>query len=257
MALTDTATFKAAKARTDSASKPRPAKKTRTPRTSTPAKKSPGPAKSAPSSAPAGGKGKVTELAKPGSNPAKKQVASQTGAGKGVSNLPDLSAPTVIRKELKPHGALSRGNPRRILVVEFLVCFIILGAGTIVAPQGQGNGVPRLMSKGTALAGLFLILALTSAGGEKSARAAAGLGGLVTVAYIATSKDATNIAAWMKRFYGGSHPGQLQEAGQAPESPVQGAATGAATGGAEIGAGAAGLGQAAAEGGAALVGGLV
>lgn len=264
MALTGTAQFKAAKARTD-ASRPKrtpragqkrtsgttagaPSGKPAAPRKSAPAKKG------APSSAPAK-KSKVTELAKPGSNPAKKDVASQTGAGKGVSQLPDMSAPTVIRKRLKPHGSLTRGNPRRVLVAEFLVCFIILGAGTIVSPQGDGNGVPRLMSKGTALAGLFLILALTSAAGEKSARAAAGLGGLVTVAYLVTSKDATNIALWLKRFYG-ERGGKLNNT-QEPASPVQGAASGAATGGEEIGIGAAGLGSAAAEGGAALVGGLV
>lgn len=250
MPLTDTAQFRAAKARTDSASKPRPAGKGAPARKSAPAKKPAAPKKGAPA-----GKSGVTELAKPGANPAKRKVASQTGVGKGVSQLPDLSAPTVVRKELKAHGALAPGNPRRILVAEFLVCFVILGAGTIVAPQGAGNGVPRLMSKGTALAGLFLILSLLSAAGEKSTRAAAGLGGMVTVAYLVTSKDATNIALWLKRFYGDQR-GQLQ-AGPAPQTPVQGAASGAAAGGADIGIGAAGLGTAAAEGGAALVGGLV
>ena len=254
MAPTRTAQFTAAKARTD-ASRPKRTPRAGQKRISGTTAGAPSGKPAAPSTAPAR-KSTATELAKPGSNPAKKQVASQTGAGKGVSQLPDLSAPTVIRKRFKAHGSLARGNPRRILVAEFLVCFIVLGAGTIVGPQGAGNGVPRLMSKGTALAGLFLILALTSAAGQKSARAAAGLGGLVTVAYLVTSKDATNIAVWLKRFYG-DRGGQLASAGQAPASPVQGAASGAATGGEEIGIGAAGLGQAAAEGGAALVGGLV
>lgn len=120
-------------------------------------------------------------------------------------------------------GVLSKGNPRRLLVAEFLICFIVLGAAAIVAPQGEKSGVPRLMSKGTGLALLFLVLALASAGGAKATKAAVGLGALVTAGYLFTSPDAANILKWITQFYG-ANGGKL---GAAADS---GAATGTAAG---------------------------
>jgi hypothetical protein len=125
-----------------------------------------------------------------------------------------------VRGAAKPKGRLSASNPTRLLMLEFLICFAVLGAGTIVAPQGSKDGIPRLMTRGTGLALLFFILSLTSAGGPKAGRAAAGLGGLVTAAYLFTSSDATNVMKWMSQFFS---PGGTGAAGA-------GAAAGAAAG---------------------------
>lgn len=164
------------------------------------------------------------------SAPAKKTTASKaaapakkTAAGKAVKKAagatPQGRAAAVgykigskARDASRPKGLLSTGNPRRILVAEFLVCFIVLGAASIVAPQGEGSGIPRLMSKGTGLALLFLFLSLFSAGGEKAAKGAAGLGALITAGYLFTSPDAANILKWITSFYG-ANGGKLQAAG--------------------------------------------
>lgn len=94
---------------------------------------------------------------------------------------------------------VSAGN--RILLAEFLACFVVLGLGTIVAPQGSKDGVPRLMSRGSGLCLLFFVLALVAGAGSGARRVANGLGGLVTVAYLVTSSDAHNIFSWIGAFY--------------------------------------------------------
>lgn len=99
-------------------------------------------------------------------------------------------------------GRLTSSNSSRLLLVEFLVCMVILGAGTIVAPQGSKDGVPRLMTRGTGLSLLFFVLALTAGGGPKVKKAAEALGGLVTVSYLVLSSDALNIFKWMISFFG-------------------------------------------------------
>jgi hypothetical protein len=102
-------------------------------------------------------------------------------------------------------GALH--GPNNALLAEFLICFTVLGIGTVVpTPAGKpAEGVPHLMVKGSALSLLFLILALTSAGGQRSRRAATGLGALVTVGYVVAGSDAYNIASWIGQYY--SRPG--------------------------------------------------
>lgn len=89
----------------------------------------------------------------------------------------------------------------KLLMTEFILCFLILGFGTIVSPKGSSDGVPRLISRGSGLSLLFFILALVATAGGGAKRAANGLGGLVTVAYLVTSSDAKNILEWIKGFY--------------------------------------------------------
>lgn len=96
----------------------------------------------------------------------------------------------------------SRGS--KLLLTEFLVCFVILGAGTVVSPTGSKNGVPRLMTRGTGLCLLFFILALVAGGGDKAKKSAEALGGLVTVSYLVLSSDALEIFKWMTSFFGGA-----------------------------------------------------
>lgn len=114
----------------------------------------------------------------------------KSGAGKAKDKAPDAGK------------AFSASNPRRWVMVEFLVCFVILGLGTIVAPAGKKNGgASHLAVKGSALALLFFILGLMSGGGPKAAKAAGALGGLVTAAYVFTSQDSANLVLWISDFF--------------------------------------------------------
>lgn len=214
MAASDNSVFTAARARTDRQA----ARDVRSAR----AKKAAGAKKSAPAGqAPAKkAPAKKTTAAKSAAGSSAKKTASKSVAKKAASATPQGRAAAVgykvgtkIRKASSPKGLLSPGNPRRILVAEFLICFIVLGAGAIVAPQGDKSGIPRLMSKGTGLALLFLVLSLFSAGGEKAAKGAAGLGALVTAGYLFTSPDAANILKWITSFYG-ANAGALASAAQ-------------------------------------------
>jgi hypothetical protein len=92
----------------------------------------------------------------------------------------------------------------QLLVVEYVACVVILFAGTLVAPQGSKDGIPRLLVKGSALSLLFFILALMGAGGRGAAKAAGALGFLVTVTYLFTSSDAHNVVEWLGGFFGSS-----------------------------------------------------
>jgi hypothetical protein len=112
-----------------------------------------------------------------------------TAAGRELPALP------------KARGLLTSSNPRRLLLAELLVCLTVLGLGTVVAPRGSKDGVPRLMVRATALSALFLILALASSAGRTAAKGAAGLGALVTVTYLVGSSDATDIFAWASQYF--------------------------------------------------------
>lgn len=120
-----------------------------------------------------------------------------------------------VRSSLAPKGRLTSANPRRLLLAEFLAVFVVLGAGTIVAPSGKGGGVPRLMVRGTALAVLFMVLALVSSTGPKMAKAAAALGALIVLGYVFTSQDAANLWTWTAAFF----------SRQGTAAPAAGAAT--------------------------------
>ncbi len=209
MALNNNSVFQASAARTNrqaardvrsarakkaAASKPAPASKA-------PAKKTTA-AKSAPAGSAKKAAGKSAAKKAAGATPVGRAAGIGYGAGRKIG-----------AKLRTGGGALSRGNPRRALVAEFLVCFIVLGGAAIVAPQGDKSGIPRLMSKGTGLALLFLFLSLLSAGGEKAAKAATGLGALVTAGYLFTSPDAANILKWITSFYG-ANGGRIAAAGE-------------------------------------------
>lgn len=92
------------------------------------------------------------------------------------------------------------GN-KNLLLGEMIVCLVILGLGTIVSPQGSDDGVHRMMIKGSALMGVFFILAIVSTGGKGAQKTASALGALVALSYILTSSDVKNIANWSKNFF--------------------------------------------------------
>lgn len=175
----------------------------------------------------------------------KKAAAAEAAGGGPEDPLADAAAASALmpkkdsshKTEVKAGKGFSRANPARWVLIEFLVCFVILGLGTIVAPEGEKNsGASHLAVKGSALALLFFILGLMSGGGAKAQKAAGALGGLVTAAYVFTSQDAANLVKWINSFFG------------SPSSSAAGAAGGA---GAGAGAGAAAAAGAVAAGGLA------
>jgi hypothetical protein len=97
--------------------------------------------------------------------------------------------------------AAVRNPGENVLMAEYMLCMIILGAGTLVAPSGSKDGVPRLMIKASALSILFVVLALVSAGGPRLAKVAGAAGGLITLAYVVVSSDAHDIVKWISSFY--------------------------------------------------------
>lgn len=164
---------------------------------------------------------------------AKKAAAAEVAGGGPEDPLADIAAASALLPKSggagrggspRGGGAFAASNPARWVLVEFLVCFVILGLGTIVAPAGQKNGgAAHLAVKGSALALLFFILGLMTGGGAKSRKAAGALGGLVTAAYIFTSQDSANLVRWVDGFF--SPPSSAASGGSA------GAASGAGVGG--------------------------
>lgn len=153
-----------------------------------------------------------------GKKPAKKAAAPPPAdagpkhAKPGGPKLP--SAPSV------PKAAYST-QPRRLLLGEYALCLIVLGLGSLVAPKGSNNGVPRLMVKASGLSGLFLLLGLVSSGGTAAAKVAVAFGGLVTVTYLVSSSDATDVANYLGGFFSkGGLSGQAAAAGGAAGAEV-------------------------------------
>lgn len=184
-----------------------------------PAKPAASPAKKAPAKKTAAAKpaaAKKAAAAKPLSATAKKALIKQYAPAKAVTKAIKGPQSGTFKGKIGQAGKIGPADfqppeavrhPSRLLLAEFLVCFAVLGVGTIVpTPDGKPEeGVPHLMVKGSALSLLFFILALTSAGGDRARRAAAGLGALVTLGYVVTSSDAYNILNWITQYY--SKPG--------------------------------------------------
>lgn len=176
---------------------------------------------------------------------AKKTATARHAAAKATPAGVALSAGKKIAKGAAPKARLATPGYTRILMIEFLVCFVVLGAGTVVAPAGSKDGVPRLMVRGTGLSILFFTLALLSSTGQKAGRAAAGLGGLVTAAYLFTSTDSANLMTWLGKFFTQEGVGAQAGAGAAAGAQA-GTATTTATAaqlGSDVAAGVAAIGE--------------
>lgn len=122
---------------------------------------------------------------------------------------------------------------RKLLTAEYVACVAILGAGTLVAPQGSKDGTVRAMVKFTALSAVFFLLAMVGSAGKGAARAATGLGALITAAYLFTSSDVHDVAAWTSAFF--DPKGDITKKQPKGSGPV--GLTGAASGAGSIPAG--------------------
>ena len=104
---------------------------------------------------------------------------------------------------------------RRLLTAEFLICLVVLLLGFVLsrvdaqttatadkqAAKPGTDAAIHAMVKGSALAGLFFLLAILQAGGKGPAKAATALGTLVTATYVLTSADVHQIVSWINSFF--------------------------------------------------------
>lgn len=127
-----------------------------------------------------------------------------SGAGKSTKTS-SKALPAPSKGSKKGKGVLGKAVAlvpgKNLLVGEVTVCLIILVWGTIVAPKGSNDGVTRMMVKGSALLGVFFILALISTGGKGPAKVASSLGVLITLSYMLTSSDMHDIVTWINTFF--------------------------------------------------------
>jgi len=101
------------------------------------------------------------------------------GAGGAVSGAK-------AKKAYKAAMRAGTGNARKVIVAEFAICAVIAA----LSPMTDTAKAPTSwMKRMTAIMGLFFILGLISAGGRGASRAAAGFGGIVTVALLISERD--------------------------------------------------------------------
>lgn len=78
-------------------------------------------------------------------------------------------------------------GPRKVLVAEFLICMIIAAFSPMTRTDEDTPG--RLMKQLTALMLLFFGLGILTSAGRGAARAAAAMGGVVTVVLVISQRN--------------------------------------------------------------------
>ncbi len=139
-----------------------------------------------------------TKKAPAGSAPAKKTAAAPAKRGPDFTAARNDSARRLRRM---PNG-------RRWLLAEWLLCVLLLGiSGMTGKPGGKDDPSQtgaHLAVKGSALAGVFILLALLSAGGKGAERAAGAIGAVVTLAYVFNERSTfETVAKWARASGGG------------------------------------------------------
>lgn len=173
---------------------------------------------------------------------AKKAAAAEVAGGGPEDPIADVAAASALKgggdkkksapREFKPSEKDSTskvriGGKSPVLLAEFVICFVILGLGTLASPKGSANsGIPRLMLKSSALAGVFLVLSLAASVGGKAQKTAAALGGLVTVTYVVAGPDAIALFSWATKYFGGSKAQAEASGAEAAAGAEAGAETG-------------------------------
>lgn len=117
-------------------------------------------------------------------------------AAKAVQKRPAAKKPAGVAAKVPAHA-------RKWLLAEFVVCVLLLVLSGLTG-QASKDGTQtdtgsRLAVKGSALAGVFIVLGLVSAGGKGAEKAAGALGVLITLAYMFQEKDTfTSVSDWAK-----------------------------------------------------------
>jgi hypothetical protein len=114
-------------------------------------------------------------------------IGTALGAGGGavVGGIGGAAAGARARKEWRAAMRADSAGPRKLLVVEFLVCMVI----TALSPLTGKTTAPTLMRRMAAVLALFFLLGLVSAGGRTAAKVSASLGGLVAVVLLVSDRD--------------------------------------------------------------------
>lgn len=144
---------------------------------------------------------------------AKKPSSASKAADKGVETVGFGEASKDLLGSKKGGGSskpskgpsgkkfFSKIGNKKILLPELISCLVVLVFGTLVAPKGSKDDVHRLLVKGSALMGVFFILAIISSGGKGPQKLANVLGLLITLAYLLNSSDIHNIVNWTNSFF--------------------------------------------------------
>lgn len=111
-----------------------------------------------------------------------------TAAGAGAGAVAGGTGGALHARAAKRAARAAAGPGRQVLIAEFVVCVVILALSPLT-DKHRTDGPAAFMRRGSALCGLFLILALASTGGRGAAKVAAGFGALVTVSLIVSSRD--------------------------------------------------------------------
>lgn len=119
------------------------------------------------------------------------------------------------RSAKKAYKAAMRtnGRARRVLVVEFMLCLVIIGLSPLTdrrKDEPPGTWLRRM----AAVLGLFFLLGLMSAAGERAASLAAGVGGLVTVALAVSERNVFAAVAAALNRSGDGKAGQVGDTGK-------------------------------------------
>lgn len=141
----------------------------------------------------AAGKVSTTKLAKPATQAAKAgtDVASGQAGQVGRPGTAGSAGKAGANGGQALAGALSGGKPGRgskALVAEFVICMLIL----LLSPLTNGGGdvtVAKFMKKGSATAGVFVILGFVSVGGPTARKVASGLGLLMTATILLNERS--------------------------------------------------------------------
>jgi hypothetical protein len=110
-------------------------------------------------------------------------VGTAVGGGVGavVGGVSGASAKKAYKSAMRPYP-----GARRALVAEFAVCALIVALSPMTDKTERPGAWMRRM---TAVMGVFFILGLVSTAGRWGARAAAGFGGVVTVALVVSERN--------------------------------------------------------------------
>lgn len=132
-------------------------------------------------------------------------AAKVTPQGRTAVKVAKKAAPAP-KKPAGPKGSVLGKVPakaRKWLLAELVVCVLLLMlsgmTGKASKDGSQTDTGSRLAVKGSALAGVFIVLGLVSAGGRGGQKAAGSLGLLITLAYVFNEREVfTTLSAWAK-----------------------------------------------------------
>jgi hypothetical protein len=143
---------------------------------------------------------------------------------------PKAAGERVVGK--RPKASLHlKGRGQKLLLAEFIVSAVIIALSPMT-DRHKADSPTKVMKRSTAIAALYLVLALLSTGGKGATRVAGAFGGLVTIALLVSERDLFVLIA--RRFNAGEPTGPAGPTGTAagPDDSTGGTIGGIVGGGA-------------------------